>query len=389
MDPLTHGLTGALIGKGFFAERSGPRWNGSRRVATFAATLGAIFPDIDIGAALIGKNDLAIIQLHRSVTHSFLCLPIFAAALAALTRWYGRHRAFDTPSWGALTLIYAAGLASHILLDLATSFGTMVWSPWKDTRVSWDLAFIVDFAMTGIALLPQAAASVYRAREGSFSRAVRLWGLLTAGTVSVMWLSHATRFPFSPWVVVALPLLLLALFFLPGWRGWGFKVRRSAWCRAGVYALAAYLGVCAAAHHAALKRVEQFAADRGLRVERLGALPLPPSAAHWAGLIRTPEGVYEARYNLLTGGSAEFRFVADAAPNGYIEAAQQLPKVKVYLWFARFPVFRFVERGERNIVEITDLRFFSRRKRLAPFTFQVTFDAAGHVIEQGWLEEAR
>ena len=52
MDPITHGIAGALLGKGYFAERKG-------RVAIFAATLGAVFPDIDIVAEIVDPGALA------------------------------------------------------------------------------------------------------------------------------------------------------------------------------------------------------------------------------------------------------------------------------------------------------------------------------------------
>ncbi len=390
MDIVTHGIAGALIGKAFFAEPG--RTGRAARVAMFAATLGSLFPDIDIGAELLSRNQLGILQIHRNVTHSFVCLPVFAVALAALTYAYARRRGWQAPSWMALTGIYAAGLASHILLDAATSFGTMIWSPWSYTRVAWDLVFIIDVALTGIVLLPQTAAWVYRERERSFSRAWRLWAIFTVSMLLISWLADAVGFAFSPWTVVAVAALLAVLFFLPRWHGRGFRLRRASWCRAGVYALVAYLGVCATTHYAALRRVEEFAASRGLRVERLGALPLLPSAAHWDGLIRTPQGVWEARINvwneLLPERQADaqvFRFVADTAPSGYLEIAEQLPQVQTYLWFARFPVFAFRERGDQAVVEFSDLRFFTRGWRPAPFTFRVTFDTAGHVLSQGWV----
>src|ERR1700722_4488579 len=135
MDPITHGITGALLGKGFFSDRQGP-------VATFAATLGAVFPDVDIVAELISRDPLAIVRYHRSITHSFVALPFFAALLAWLTRSIARRRGLPSPSWVMLTVIYGVGLASHILLDGATSFGTRMWSPVSQKRVAWDLLFI-------------------------------------------------------------------------------------------------------------------------------------------------------------------------------------------------------------------------------------------------------
>ena len=65
----TH-LTGALLGKGFFSDRQG-------RVATFAATLGAVFPDIDFVAEVASRDPMAIVKYHRGITHSFVALPFF------------------------------------------------------------------------------------------------------------------------------------------------------------------------------------------------------------------------------------------------------------------------------------------------------------------------
>ena len=380
MDTITHGIAGALLGKAFYADKQG-------RVATFAATLGAVFPDSDAFFNLFDRNELATIELHRGVTHSFVCLPFFAAGLAALTRWYARRRGWVCPSWLLLAGIYATGLTLHIVLDLITSFGTMIWSPLANTRATWDMVFILDSVLTGIVLLPQAAAWVYRKPNRSFRRALGLWVLFAACAAAIERIARAVGFPFSPWVVVAVSLLLAGLFFLPAARGWGFAVRRASWCRAGVFALAAYLGACAVAHHAALARVEQFAASRGVRAERLGALPLPPALLHWNGLIRVPDGVHQARIDLRGRAAPEFHFFPDAPANGYIEAARQLPKVQSYLRFARFPVIRYLAQGDQHVIEIADLQFFRRRNgRPNPFTFRVRLDASGRVVEQGWAD---
>ncbi len=67
MDPVTHGIAGALLGKGFFSKRQ-------ERVAIFAATLGAVFPDIDIFAEAI----LARSAEHRKIPsrdHAFVRRP--------------------------------------------------------------------------------------------------------------------------------------------------------------------------------------------------------------------------------------------------------------------------------------------------------------------------
>src|ERR1700724_4042580 len=116
-----------------------------------------------------------IMTWHRSYTHSLVCLPIFAGLLAALARWFARWRNWDAPSLATLTAIYAAGILSHILLDLVTSFGTMIWSPVQWSRPAWDLIFIIDFTLSGIFLAPQVLAWVYAKREGLQVRAIGSW----------------------------------------------------------------------------------------------------------------------------------------------------------------------------------------------------------------------
>jgi hypothetical protein len=129
---------------------------------------------------------------------------------------------------------------------------------------------------------------------------------------------------------------------------------------------------------------------------------MPPSPWHWDGLVRTARGVYETRIDF--GGSMEtvqaaasedalpleYRYYPDAPWNSYIESARRLPAVQTVLWFARFPVTRFHKEGSDAIVEISDLRFpHLRPDRPASFNYCVRFDAAGNVLEQGWVKDKR
>src|SRR5260370_35342107 len=68
--------------------------------------------------------------------------------------------------------IYAVGTLSPILLDLVTTFGTMIWSPLEWSRPAWDLIFIVDFTLPAILLVPQLLAWVYVHPEKEPRRAV-------------------------------------------------------------------------------------------------------------------------------------------------------------------------------------------------------------------------
>src|ERR1700686_4344778 len=118
MDTITHGIAGALISKALFSgdDLFPSRPMNRQRIVTWSTMIRAIFPDSDVFRDMLSRNDLLVISWHRSITHSLLCLPIFALLLAALTRWIARSRKWDAPSFAVLTGIYALGILSHILL---------------------------------------------------------------------------------------------------------------------------------------------------------------------------------------------------------------------------------------------------------------------------------
>src|SRR5208282_755477 len=153
-------------------------------------------------------DQLAIVKYHRSITHSFVALPFFALLLALLTRpvlgflqrrlaWF---RGLEAPHWALLTVIYGVGIASHIVLDGMTSFGTRMWYPLSNERVAWDLLFIIDFTFTSFVLVPQVIAWIYSDLAKSRRRAVRMWIAFTLGSLVVWLLTRAAGYPFHLWV---------------------------------------------------------------------------------------------------------------------------------------------------------------------------------------------
>src|ERR1700680_1869649 len=217
MDTITHGIAGALMAKALFNgdDLLASRPMSRQRIVTWSTMLGAIFPDSDVFRDVLSGNDLLIISWHRSITHSLLCLPVFALLLAALTRWIARSRKWDAPSFLVLEGIYGAGILSHILLDLVTSFGTMVWSPLKWSRPAWDLIFIVDFTFTGILLVPQILAWVQDRPEKSRRRAIASFAILGVAIFVIQRLADAVGAPISPATVLLFVLILAAFFLLP------------------------------------------------------------------------------------------------------------------------------------------------------------------------------
>ncbi len=395
MDTITHGIAGALIGKAVFRGEdmfaSHPMNRG--RVITWSLMVGAIFPDSDVFRDMFSHDKLLIITWHRSITHSLILLPLWALLLAAVTRAFANSRKWESPSFFALTGIYAAGILSHILLDLVTSFGTMIWSPLEWSRPAWDLIFIVDFTLAAIFLVPQLLAWVYAHPEKVRGRAVGMWLVFLPAPFLIARIGEVVGAPISGRVVLSAMVIFAALFLLPALLLWGAKIRHDNWNRAGFAASLIYVACAFYAHHVALSRIQKFAELDHLQIESIGALPLPPSLWHWDGLVRTERGVYELRMNLADKAASdgqllalEHRYYPDAPPNLYIEVARRLPEVQKVLWFSRFPVTRFHNEGEEAVVEIYDVRFAPmRRDRPAPFTYRVRFGADGAVLSQGWV----
>jgi membrane-bound metal-dependent hydrolase YbcI (DUF457 family) len=421
MDTITHGIAGALIGKAVFRgdEMFTRRPMNRLRIVTWALMFGAIFPDSDVVRGWFERNDMLIMTWHRSITHSLICLPIWALALALLTRAIARWRKWEAPSLAALTGSYAVGIASHIFLDLVTDFGTMIWSPLKWTRPAWDLIFIVDFTLSAILLIPQLLAWVYAKREGLRQRAMSCWIVSVAVTIVVVAIGNVVGAPISARYIFVTIVLLAAVFLLPSLRNFGVTLKRSTWNLAGLILTIAYIGAAFFVHNAAFARLQKFAIAQHIEARAMAAFPLPPSMAHWDGLILAPRGVYETHINFgdLSGDAdanrtlvsmkdlsstdnkqapgnnqaqapqlppIEYSYYPDAPSNSFIEAAKHLPKVETFFWFARFPITRFHTEGSDSIVEYFDARFPHRDRGSSPFTYQVRFDANGAVLSQGW-----
>jgi membrane-bound metal-dependent hydrolase YbcI (DUF457 family) len=394
MDTITHGIAGALIGKAIFRGEdmfaAHPMNRG--RIITWSLMLGAIFPDSDVIRDFFSSDKLLIVTWHRSITHSLVMLPLWVLVLAGMTRAFASWRKWEAPSFAALSAIYAVGILSHILLDLVTSFGTMIWSPLQWSRPAWDLIFIVDFTLTAIFLVPQLLAWVYAHPEKVKGRAVGMWLVFLPMPFLIAKIGEIVGAPISGQVVLGAIVIFAGVFLLPSLLGWGVKIQHGTWNRAGLAAALIYVACTVYAHHVALSRIQKFAELDHLQVESIGALPLPPSLWHWDGLVRTARGVYEQRMDLadkpVNDGellALEYHYYPDAPPNSYIEVAKRLPEVQKVLWFSRFPVTRFHKEGDVAVVEISDIRFIqTRRDRPPSFTYRVRFGTDGNVLSQGW-----
>jgi hypothetical protein len=170
---------------------------------------------------------------------------------------------------------------------------------------------------------------------------------------------------------------------LPAMSGRGFRVTRRAWCLAGIAAGVAYLLASAGAHAVALRRVEDFAQSRGLQIQNIGALPMPPSFLFWSGMISTREKVYYSYFSLLDAKAPQFREYQQLPLDAQVQKALALPDVQIVLRFFRFPFIREVN-GHWTDVNFYDVRFLPQAGKTFPFGYRVSFDkSTGQIRYRG------
>ncbi|MEX2239748.1 MAG: metal-dependent hydrolase [Burkholderiales bacterium] len=144
MDTLTHALSGALLARATAPKDAPPR-SIPRRVA--AGFFAAAAPDLDFVLAFV--SPLVYLEQHRGPTHSVILLPLWALLLS----WLLAKMLREPRGWRALYGVTALALGVHIVGDLITSFGTIVFSPVSDARYAWGTTFIIDLWFTGIILV--------------------------------------------------------------------------------------------------------------------------------------------------------------------------------------------------------------------------------------------
>jgi hypothetical protein len=212
-----------------------------------------------------------------------------------------------------------------------------------------------------------------------------MWIFFTIAAVAVWFAGKIAEYPFHLAAIPIASFLFAILFFAPSAGGWGFRVTRAAWCQAGTYAMVIYLMACGVAHHVAMQRVRDFASSNHINVERIGALPVPPSPLVWGDMIRSTDGVYQSRYDLRDADPPGFTFVPDSPHDQFTARAFELPEVQLEWQFARYPTIRESMEGDRHIVDFAEHRFSGGPTRgPQPFSYRVIMDSAGNVIDQGW-----
>jgi inner membrane protein len=341
MEPVTHFLTGACIGRAGLNRKTA--------YATLAAVLAAEAADVDVLWSFAGPVEE--LKHHRGITHTFIAAPVLAGVVVGLVwlfhRWrQGRHnrpahvlnqdsRATSVPPtapplrWGWLYATALISALSHLLLDWTNNYGLRPFFPFNPRWYAGSFVFIAEPVLWGLLFLALAVP----------------WLLgLVAGEIG------ARRKPFrgQGWAIFA----LTAMVVLWCWR----------W----------------AEHAQALAMVEntQIASAP---VKRVAMEPYPIDLFRWHAILETADFYQTAEINTRTGSidsdprrDVIFKPSATAAT----EAAKRTPLGQVYLDWGTWAVVRDV--GQEPVpglppgvmdppqlppnrqwttVEFTDLRF--------------------------------
>ncbi|HUX43956.1 MAG TPA: metal-dependent hydrolase [Terracidiphilus sp.] len=336
MEPITHFLTGACIGRAGLNRKTA--------YATLTAVLAAEAADIDMLWGFAGPVEE--LKHHRGITHTFLFAPVVAAAAVGvvwlLHRWFQyRHRrklSSAPPSepgapqprppqpvrWAWVYLAALLSAFSHILLDWTNNYGVRPFFPFNPRWYAGSFVFIADpvlWALLGSALLfPW------------------LFGLTDREI-------GARRQPFrgQGWAIFALCGMVF-------W--WGLR-----WTQ-----------------HAAAEAMLQANPVTSAPILRMAAEPYPFSPFRWHAILETPGFYQTAEINTRTGdilSDPESDVLFKPRDTPAVEAAKRTFLGRVYLDWGRWAVVSDV--GQEPVsgidppqltpgrtwttVEFTDLRF--------------------------------
>jgi len=337
MEPVTHFLTGACIGRAGLNRKTA--------YATLAAVLAAEAADMDVFWSLRGPVES--LKHHRGITHTFIAAPVVAGVIVGLVAvlhvWLERRRrhklaamnldpAAPMPlrlqprpvNWAWLYATALIAALSHLLLDWTNNYGLRPFFPFNPRWYAGSFVFIAEPVLWALLL----AALIVPALLG-----------LIGGEIGVR------RKPFRGrgWAIFALAGMVVV---------WGWRWTEQAQARA-------------------LVENRQIASEP---VRRMAFEPYPINPFRWHAILETADFYQTAEIDARTGevtsdpqNDVLYKPPATAA----VEAAKQTPLGQVYLDWGTWAVVRDVGQEpvqgmappqlppnrEWTTVDFTDLRF--------------------------------
>src|ERR1700683_2758602 len=161
MEPVTHFLTGACLGRAGFNRKTA--------YATLAGLLAAEAADLDIAWGFAGQVEE--LKHHRGITHTFWAVPVVAGAVVGAIWVFDRWRKWRqqrgakaagtldprAPTvpvhWGWLYLTALIAALSHLLLDWTNNYGLRPFFPFNPRWYAGSFMFIAEPVIWALFLL--------------------------------------------------------------------------------------------------------------------------------------------------------------------------------------------------------------------------------------------
>ena len=141
MDPLSQGTVGAA-----FAQSAANKKNIAK--ISIVGFLAGLAPDLDV-LIRSSTDPVLFLEYHRQFTHSLVFIPFGALFVASLIFPLVKKSLNFKTTYAASFL----GYATHGLLDACTSYGTLLFWPFSNERITWNNISIVDPLLTIPALI--------------------------------------------------------------------------------------------------------------------------------------------------------------------------------------------------------------------------------------------
>lgn len=355
MEPITHFLTGACIGRAGLNRKTA--------YATLAAVMAAEAADLDVFWGFAGPVEE--LKRHRGITHTFLGAPVVAAvcvgAVWVIDRAIESRRrkkaerqgqSGDAPlarerqpvHWGWLYLAALIAALSHLLLDWTNNYGLRPFFPFNPRWYAGSFMFIAEPVLWGV-----------------FFLALVVPGLLALTDREIG--GRRVKFRGRGWAVFALAVMVL----LWCWR-WSEHAKG--------LAMVANTQVANAP------------------VSRAALEPYPVNPFRWHAILETANYYQTAEVNTHTGqidSDSHGDVIYKAADTPAVEAAKGTALGKVYLDWSSWPMVR--DLGQEPVpgmsppqlpagrtwttVEFSDLRF--------NYSFLSSQNGTGKTPLGGWV----
>jgi inner membrane protein len=215
MEPVTHFLTGACIGRAGLNRKTA--------YATLVAVLAAEAADLDVLWSFAGPVEM--LKHHRGITHTFVALPVVAGVVVGLVwllhrwkngrgfsrsaaadqekgEWMGHGAFVGNPArglcapqpvhWGWLYLTALIAALSHLLLDWTNNYGLRPFFPFNPRWYAGSFVFIAEpvlWALFSAALIVPWLLGLTDAEIGARRKAFRGrgWAIFALSGMVLLW----------------------------------------------------------------------------------------------------------------------------------------------------------------------------------------------------------